>query len=193
MNEPVLAWWHGLSVQWKQAFAETVFHHSNEPSPAELAQLHAAPALRFAGPQAPYPNMSFELNDLSGIAALTNLQILVIVFQQLESVAELQALTNLKSLFMYNNCIRSLNGIENLTALEQLYVQGNQVNSLRPIENLTRLKELYVNDNRLSSLEGLTEEHAGALEIFFCKPNAGLKQKELLGIERELGIRCRGL
>ena len=193
MNEPGLDWWQGLTPQWKQAFAETCFHHNSAPAPAELAQLFVAPALRFAGPRAPFPNMSFELTDLSGIRALTNLEILVVIFQQLESVAELQTLTKLKSLFLYNNRIRSLQGIEKLSAMEQLYVQSNRVDNLRPVEKLTNLKELYVNDNPLTSLEGLTEEHADTLELFFCKPNPQLKQKELLRVERELGIRCRGL
>jgi hypothetical protein len=193
MSVPDLAWWQQLSQQWKLAFAETVFRHSNEPTPGELAQLFAAPALRFAGPRAPFSNMSFELTDLSGLEALTNLEILVVIFQQIETIAELQALIKLKSLFLYNNRIRSIEGIKDLVSLEQLYLQSNRLESLRPVEKLINLKELYVNDNHLASLKGLTEEHADKLEIFFCKPNALLKQKEILRVEKELFIRCRGL
>ena len=141
----------------------------------------------------PFPNLSFELTDLSGIRGLGNLEVLVVIFQQLVSIEEVQSLTKLKSLFLYNNRIQDLSGIEHLPALVQLYVQCNSIDSLRAVEKLTGLKELYVNDNQLSSLEGLTEEHAERLEMFFCKPNNLLKQKEILRVERELGIRCRGL
>jgi hypothetical protein len=193
MNVPDLAWWNGLSQQWKQAFAETCFHHSHAPTPTELAQLASAPALRFAGPRAPFPNMSFELTDLSGVKALTELEILVVIFHQLETITEVKHLPKLKSLFLYNNRLSNLQGIEDLTDLEQLYVQGNQLESIEPVEKLVNLKEFYINDNNIASLAGLTEEHADKLELFFCKPNANLKQKEILRVERDLGIRCRGL
>ncbi|HSC54235.1 MAG TPA: leucine-rich repeat domain-containing protein [Phnomibacter sp.] len=184
-------WWQGLEQQWKDAFAAACFGHTNEPTADELAVLFQAPALRFAGPSAPYPNMNFELSNLSGLAELKNLQILVVVHQQIETIEELSALTNLNSLFLYHNKISDLSPIAELVGLQMLYVQGNQITSLLPVQKLTKLKELYVNQNNISSLEGLTEAHADTLEMFFCKPNEQLKNKELLQVERELGIRCR--
>lgn len=99
----------------------------------------------------------------------------------------------IKKLFLYNNQIHSLEGIEGLTHLEQLYVQCNNIDSIKPVKTLVKLREFYIHDNNISSLDGLTEEHADNLEMFVCKPNDQLKQKEVLRIERELGIRCRGL
>ncbi|MGZ3836949.1 MAG: leucine-rich repeat domain-containing protein [Flavisolibacter sp.] len=189
---PDIQWWRQLSPQWKQAFAEVFFRHAGEPSPEELAQLQQVTALRFAGPAAPYPNMSVELTDLSGLSAFSHLQILVVIFHQVETVKELSLLPFLKALFLYNNRIRNLEGIEAIRELEQLYLQGNRIDSLQPVQALVKLRELYVQDNALTSLEGLTEAHADRLEAFFCKPNEHLKQKELLRVERELGIRCRG-
>lgn len=186
-------WWHNLSSEWQQAFAEVFFGHKAEPTDNELVQLFACEVLRFAGPKAPYPNMSFELSNLSGLACLTNLQVLVATHHSLQTLAELAPLTNLKSLFLYNNQISSLKGIESLTSLEQLYVQFNNIESLEPLQNLTNVKELFVHDNRLHSLQGLTETHADQLERFYCKPNDQLKQKELLRIEHTLGIRCQSL
>jgi Leucine-rich repeat (LRR) protein len=182
-----------LEPQWKKAFAEIIFRHSNEPTQEELAQLHGSPALRFAGPSSPYPNMSFELTNLSGITSLSNLQVLVIIYQKIESIQELRFLSKLKNLFLYNNQITSLSGVDELTHLEQLYVQWNGIESIKPVQKLRNLRELYIHNNRVSSLEGLTEAHADKLEMFFCKPNESLKQKEILHIERELGIRCRSL
>lgn len=187
----MLDWWTQMEPQWKQAFAETIFRHSNEPTLEELAPVYNAPAIRFAGPTAFFPNMTFELTNISGILSLTNLETLVVINHKVESITELNTFTSLKNLFLLGNQIKSLEGLEKLTGLEMLYVQDNLIESIKPVEKLINLKELYVNGNRISSLEGLTEDHAEKLEKFFCKPNDLLKQKEILRIERELGIKCR--
>ncbi len=186
-------WWSNLEPQWREAFSCTFFQRNTPPSADELAQLQATPALRFAGPQAFYPNLSFELTNLSGIQGLLQLETLVVTNHQLQSLEELRTLTALRNLFVQGNKIRSLQGIENLTGLEMLYVQDNLIDSLAAITNLTNLKELYINNNQIASLDGLTEAHADKLENFFCKPNEFLKQKELLRVEREIGIRCRSV
>lgn len=186
-------WWRQLSPSWKNAFAEVFFNHTNEPTPEELARLYASPALRLAGPEAPHANMSFTLTDLSGIKDLVNLEVLVVICHELESVDALAQLVNLKALFLHNNRIRNLRGIEFLAQLEQLYLQSNAIDSIREVEKLTNLRELYIHDNRLSSLDGLTEAHSDQLRRLVCLPNEGLKQKEIIRVERELYIRCHGL
>ena len=187
-----LLWWKNLSPAWKQAFNEIFLLHNNEPALNELEQIYNAPALRFAGPSAPFPNMSIELTDLSGITGLANLEILIAVHQQIRSLEELSKMKGLKKLFLYNSQLHSLAGIEGLSDLEQLYVQCNKIDSIKPVKTLVNLREFYIHDNNISSLDGLTEEHADKLEMFVCKPNDQIKQKEMLRIERELGIRCRG-
>lgn len=188
-----LAWWYKLETQWKNAFAKVFFGHSNEPTQEELQNLFDAPAMRFAGPAAPYPNLQFELTNLSGLAELQNLEILVLIHHQIEEIDELKELRRLKNLFLYGNKIRSIEPLEDLLKLEQMYLQDNQIQSIVPLRKLTNLKELYVNGNSISSLNGLTEEHAEKLEIFFCKPNDNLKRAEMMRIERELAIKCREL
>jgi hypothetical protein len=184
-------WWTNLESLWKQAFAVTLFKHPDEPTPEELSFVYNATVMRFAGPAAPYPNMPFELTNLSGVSQLPNLEILVVTHHKIIFIKELENLQNLKSLFLFNNQIKNLEGIETLKNLEQLYVQCNQIESIRPIEKLINLKEVYVNQNLLSSLVGLTEEHSDKLTDFFCKPNDLLKQKEIIRVERDLGILCR--
>lgn len=186
-------WWKQLEADWKLAFATVFFRHPNEPTAEELVQLYNAPVLRFVGPRAPYPNMPFELTNLSGIASLHHLEVLVATHHQLVSTEELSSHKKLKSLFLFNNRIKSLKGIESLTSLEQLYAQCNQIESLRPLEKLLTLKEVYINDNNLSTLDGLTEQHSEKLTQFFCMPGNTLKQKEIIRAENQLGIKCRGL
>jgi len=77
--------------------------------------------------------------------------------------------------------------------LRQLYVQCNQLSSIVAVNGLINLEELYIHDNNISSLEGLTEEHAEKLQQVFCKPNESLRQKEMMRVERDFGIRCRSL
>lgn len=187
------SWWEELSPEWKQAFSETFFRHENIPAPEEIEQLFRAPALRFAGPSSPYPNMSFELTNLSGLRQLENLEVLVVIFHQIESMEELKSLTRLKSLFLYNNQLKSLSGIESLPNIRQLYVQCNALESVQELKSLVDLKELYIHDNKITSLEGITENHADSLDQFFCMPNKNLKKKDLVIFENSTGIRCRSL
>lgn len=184
-------WWKSLSPQWRQAFSLSILQKTDEPTEADLEILINLKVLRLAGPKAPHPNCTFELNDLSGIKALSKLEILILSHHAIENIKEVTNLTLLKSLFVFNNQIKSLEGIEVLINLEQLYVQCNQLISIKEIEQLLKLKELYVNDNNIISLEGLTEAHSDNLQKFVCLPNKGLKQKEIIHTERELGIICR--
>ncbi|MEO8852698.1 MAG: leucine-rich repeat domain-containing protein [Ginsengibacter sp.] len=186
-------WWFQLGEDWKLSFETVFFHHPNEPTAEELDQLYQTTVLRFTGPQAPYPNMAFELSDLSGIAQLDNLEVLVATHHQFHNIESLSSLKKMKNLFLFNNRIESLKGIESLTSLEQLYVQFNKIESLKPIERLVNLKEVYVHNNNLSTLDGLTEEHSEKLTKFFCIPGNSLPQKELIRVENNLGIKCRAL
>lgn len=187
------SWWKRLDAQWQNAFAVTVFRHFNAPSGDELEQLYNSPAIRFAGPSALYPNMGFELTDISGVEELKNLEILVITHHQIKEIASLKSLRKLKSLFLFNNQIQSLEGIERLENLEQLYVQCNKISSLEPLRKLTNLKEVYVNNNLITSLDGLTEAHSANLTNFYCMPNSSLPQKEIIRVENQLGVKCKGV
>lgn len=185
------SWWQSLEPQWQQAFGHVFFQHANEPTSDELAHLYAAPAIRFAGPTAFFPNMSFELSNLSGIAALTQLETLVVINHQVQSIKEVASLKGLKHLFLLDNKITSLDGIQDLKELEMLYVQHNLIEDLSYVKQLVKLKDLYVHDNRIASFDGITEQHGDELVNFYCSPNELLKQKDLLKIEREYGIRCK--
>lgn len=188
-----LRWWVQLEPQWRAAFGPAFFGHAYQPTSEELAELWQTPVLRFAGPQAPYPNLNFELTNCSGLAGMSKLETLVITHHRLEAIHEVATMTKLKSLFVNNNTIRSLTGIESLTRLEQLYGQVNQLESLEPIRHLINLRELYVSFNALTTLDGLTRQHARTLKTFFCLPNEHLPERQLIRVERNLGLRCRSL
>ncbi|GAA4453623.1 hypothetical protein GCM10023189_18960 [Nibrella saemangeumensis] len=186
-------WWSGLEPQWQAAFQAAFLGHTNPPADEELENLRQTPALRLAGPTAPFPNMRFALTNCSGLTGMSRLETLVLTNHAIESIWELAHLTKLKSLFVSDNAIRSLAGIDGITQLEQLYAQANQIDSLEPIRNLTHLREVYVSGNALTSLKGLTRQHAQTIKAFFCLPNEHLADREIIRVERTLGIRCRSL
>ncbi len=189
-----IAWWNELEDQWKKAFNEAVWRKGpalTPPNEEELEWLSSSPAIRFAGPQAPYPNMTFELTNLSGLNMLKHVETLVVTFHALRSIEQVAGLKRLKSLFVNNNLIASLDGVQALRQLEMLYVQHNELTDISAIRKLTKLREFYVHDNRIASLEGLREEHAKAMRVFVPLPNEELRDKEIMRIEREVGIRCQ--
>lgn len=187
------AWWDALEEQWKRAYNEVFFKKEAiyQPSEEELKRLKAIPVLRLAGPRASYPSISFELTNLSGVVGLKNLVLLVAINHQLKHVDEVASLTNLKSLFVHDNQIEQIRGVKDLVNLEECYCQKNNIVSLEPLEKLTKLKTVYCYHNQLSTLKGLTEEHADELGQFFCLPNSGLSNKEVVKTERDLYIKCR--
>jgi len=187
------AWWNTLSNSWKQAFNEVALRRSStEPLGDDmLLTVFNSPNHRFAGPTAPYPNMSFELEDMSGLVGLPNTELVVVIFQRLTHIREVAAFKQLRSLFVYNNQISSLEGIEGQTALKELYCNVNQISTLKPLAGLTNLTTLYCNYNLLSDLDGIGEQHADTLENFYCMPNPNLKESVAMRFEREVGIRCK--
>jgi Leucine-rich repeat (LRR) protein len=184
-------WWNDLEAQWKHVFGLCITGHLNEPNDAELAKILSIQTIRLAGPAAPFPNIHFELTNVSGLQYLSNLSIAIVTHHNIADISAINNLSCLKSLFLSNNKIESLRGIEELTQLEQLYVQYNRISSVREVEQLVNLKEFYIHDNNITSLEGVTEKHSDKLAMFVCRPNNQLKQKEIIRLERELGIICR--
>ena len=188
-------WWNYLEPQWQQAFNEAVLNKrgipTNIPTDEELQQILTTPTLRLAGPKAPFPNLSIEVDNCSGISELKNLEILVITFCKLSSIKEVAGLKKLNSLFLNNNQITSLEGIEQLTSLTDLYCNVNQIDSIAAIKNLTNLKTFYCNYNLIDSLEGIQPKHTSKLKGFFCLPNENLPDKEIIRVENRIGIRCQ--
>lgn len=185
-------WWEGLTDAWKQAFNEVALQRSSmEPLGEEtLLRVYNAPNHRFAGPTAPYPNMSFELDDMSGLLGLPTVEVVVVIFHRLTHVREAAQFPGLRSLFVYNNQITSLEGIEGLHDLKELYCSVNQITSLQPLAGLSGLTTLYCNYNQIADLEGIGEQHTDILTQFYCLPNPLLKQSSVMRFEREVGIRC---
>jgi Leucine-rich repeat (LRR) protein len=191
----VIEWWNSLEPQWQNAFVESGYVHRKEteriPEKGQLQNLLDARALRMAGPMAPYPNISFELTNMSGLREFRQLETLVITDHQITELNAISSLSALTALFVNNNQIQSLEGIETLTLLGSLYAHSNQIRDLLPLSKLKSLREIYIGDNALTSLEGLQAHHSETLHTFVCLPNQNLPQREIIRVENYLGIRCK--
>ncbi|MBL7826826.1 MAG: hypothetical protein JNJ57_09360 [Saprospiraceae bacterium] len=188
-----IKWWESLSDLWKKAFNEGVLCRgatTEIPTLEQLQQLLGLSVLRLAGPDAQYPNLSFELKDLSGIEQLKHLEILVVIHHQIRNLDELKLHKKLKSIFVFNNHIEQINGIENLNSVQELYCQNNYIDSLKPLSKLTQLQTLYCSGNQMESLDGVGPRQAASLKKFYCLPNAKLLNQEIFRFELEFGIRC---
>ena len=188
-------WWMSLEAQWKMAFNEAVLRKGPDmsmPSPQELEYIWTSPALRFAGPRAANPSNSFELTNLSGLAHLPNVEVLVVIFHRINSnLAHLAKYNKLKSLYVNNCMLTSLDGLQDVLLLEELIANMNQIEGLKPLKKLTKLKKIYVNYNRLKSLEGITKDHRKNLRDFYCLPNQDLLDEEIMRVENQAKIRCK--
>ena len=187
-------WWATLEPQWKKAFNEAVLGLGpieNKPTRTEMELIHNSPAIRFAGPGAPHPNMTFQLTNLSGLAGLSGVETLVVIFHQIKNLEGLDHMTQLTNLFVYHCDLTSLTGIEKLTQLEQLYANVNQLVDIKPIKNLINLKEFQLAYNKITTLEGITSKHTSKMKNFTCLPNDDLPDREIIRVENRLGIRCQ--
>lgn len=186
-------WWNTLTDAWKQAFNEAFLQKSDTTFPPDdtLHLIWNTGPLRFAGPSAMFPNMSFELEDLSGVTALPNVDILVVINHKISSLKEIAHMQQLQSLFVSSNSLKSIEGVEKLTNLKNLYFNDNQIASLQPLSDLTQLETIHCAQNKISSLDGVGLQHKASLENFFCLPNENLFSSDIMDFENRFRIRCQ--
>ena len=186
-------WWDGLTESWRVAFNE-VYQKKSTVDILTDELLHSiwnSPVMRFAGPKAMHPNMSFELTDLTGIAPLTSVTILIVINHSISSLEEIRHFNQLESLFIFNNKLTSIEPLSGFINLKELYIHNNDIESLKSLEKLTNLHSLYCNNNKISGLEGIGIQHEPKLTQLICRPNELLRDRVIMEFERETGIRCK--
>lgn len=192
-GQDLRAWWNQLSSDWRNVFCDTVFNkdHSYIPLDSDLYDIAKLEVLRIAGPSAMNANTSITLNDLSGIRELKKLTILIVTHHNIKDLEEISEIRGIKTLIMNDNSIENIEGIGKLVLLEECYLQNNKIQSIKSIEKLNNLKTLYCNNNEVTSLDGINKGHSDSLINFYCLPNPGLSNKEVMICERDLYIKCR--
>jgi hypothetical protein len=187
-------WWNDLSDNWKKAINQAAFQKGEIIDDLSFEEMHSlfkeSIALRFAGPTAAYPNLTFEIGDLKGLKEITCLKTLVVINSNITSLKPIADLVNLESLYVLDNNLKTLTGIEKLINLKELNFQNNKIISLEPLKKLTNLEAVFAFDNELKDLKGITEKHSDKLLNFRVLPNKNLHQREIIKMENRNGIRC---
>ncbi len=172
-REQYHAWWQSLSDNWKMVFNQVMFNKgeiTDDLTDEELHDIWHSPAFRIAGPKAAFPNLSFEIGDLSGVKDLHRIETLVVINSGLTKVTDLKKMTNIKALFLYENNIKRLNGIEKLKNLVEIHFHENPITSLEPLKGLTGLKKITARDLKIKSLKGIGKKHVKNLKDFYVLP-----------------------
>jgi|GEM_PF-3993244 len=94
------------------------------------------------------------LNDLSDLAKLPNLEVLILDGQNISDITPILALTNLRRLSLNCNPLSSIAGIEALTNLEYLSLTDTNVSDISPALSCPKLVSLGLDRTRVTSLAG---------------------------------------
>ena len=92
-----------------------------------------------------------NIDDLTGIEELINLEELNINGNHITSIEQVSKLTNLVDFDCANNNIKDLSPISNLINLEILSINDNHIN-LSSLKNLTKLRKLYASSCDISDI-----------------------------------------
>ncbi|MBV8255967.1 MAG: hypothetical protein JO154_25455 [Chitinophaga sp.] len=95
--------------------------------------------------------------DLSPLAALQHLEVLVLQEQPITDISPLQGMTSLKRLDLRETHIRNTAVLSTFTGLEELVLRDTTVADIRPLHTLSHLKKLDIAYTFVKDLSVLSE------------------------------------
>ncbi|MFX0027407.1 MAG: leucine-rich repeat domain-containing protein [Candidatus Hermodarchaeota archaeon] len=139
-----------------------------------------------------------DITEISGLEALTDLQILKLSNNQIGEIKGLETLKNLLKLDLRGNEISEIKGLKNLSNLIDLDLSYNKIREIQGLNNLINLKRLNLKGNLFVTIKGLENliklKHLNLglshWEVDNVKPmerprhTLVLNGKELTGVER---------
>ena len=96
-----------------------------------------------------------EIRDISPLAGLTALTVLIVHDNQINDVSALAGLTGLTTLQVSANRVVDIRPLTTLTNLEYLYLAANDISDIAPLLGLTGLSIVMLTDNRVSDISPL--------------------------------------
>lgn len=102
-------------------------------------------------------NENADLEDISNLEGLKNLQELFASKTQLNDLIPLRNLDKIQQIRIYDARVKDLSPISNLKNLQILNVSMNQINNIGHLGGLQNLKQLWIDQNPLEELNGLSE------------------------------------
>ncbi len=96
-----------------------------------------------------------DITEISGLEALTDLQILKLSNNQIGEIKGLENLKNLLKLDLRGNEISEIKGLKNLSNLIDLDLSYNKIREIQGLNNLINLKKLNLKGNLFVTIKGL--------------------------------------
>jgi Leucine-rich repeat (LRR) protein len=90
---------------------------------------------------------SIQLTDINPLAALTQLESLMLFDCQLTDIRPLVKLTRLTYLNLHANKIEDVSDLIRLTMLKELYLDSNQITDVSGLSGLKQLERLHLREN----------------------------------------------
>ena len=99
---------------------------------------------------------SGPIEDISFLAALTDLASLDLSYNSVTDVSALAGLTHLSNLWIFENRVSDVSPLSGLTNLADLELGGNVISDIAPLSGLTGLATLNLGGNTISDLSPLS-------------------------------------
>ncbi len=125
-----------------------------------------------------------SLSEIQGLGAASNLKILNLASNDLESVNELLVLNQLEELNLESNKLTSLKGFEKLINLQKINLRRNQVEDYKILGLLSNIKEINLTFNKITRIENF--KNFGNLQVLSLGRN-NISKLECL--EKEINIK----
>ena len=98
-----------------------------------------------------------QVTDLEPLRELTELQTLWLIKTSVSDLGPLRELTQLRGLFLRNTRVSDLGPLRELTQMRSLGLSNTPVSDLEPLRNLTQLQELDLRETQVSDLNPLSQ------------------------------------
>ncbi|CAL6024368.1 Conserved_hypothetical protein [Hexamita inflata] len=95
-----------------------------------------------------------NLEDVSALGSLTNLQKLVVSDNQISQLDSLKSLNNLVHFDARNNKLEQIT-VQNCNKLQELYLKNNKLKEITQFGNLTQLQVLDISENQIQNVDSL--------------------------------------
>ena len=96
----------------------------------------------------------FQIEKMSSLDLLNNLQILDLSFNSIRSLIPLQCCPLLEELYVAQNKLRMIEGLDGLIHLRVLDLGANRIRSMNGLESLTSLQSLWLGKNKIEYISG---------------------------------------
>ncbi|KAM4663517.1 LOW QUALITY PROTEIN: leucine-rich repeat-containing protein 9 [Discoglossus pictus] len=90
-----------------------------------------------------------------GLSYFPNLTVLMLVGQNIQSIANLESCPLLRELWITECRLTKIEGLQHCLNLEKLYLYDNCISIIEDLESLTKLEALWLNDNEIEVIQGL--------------------------------------